>query len=182
MENKKVLNIILSFIAAFLFIAAGALTIIFCSVRNFTYENMMLGIILITVSCVKIINYLFKCGYKNPNNLTLALSTASLVLGIIFLVNKVEITVLCFVWGFYEITSSCVEIYIAANEIKHNRLAIMEVAIEIATIVFGILLCIKLEHGLTGHLLFLTISMFLYAILVLLEIAPELSKKKKENE
>ena len=182
MNGKKVLDIIFGFLAAFLFIAGGALTIILCGINNFTYANMMLGIILVSVSCIKFAHYFLMARYKDKHNLTLALSIPSLVLGIIFLVNKVDISIMCFVWGFYEITSSCIEIQMAAIEINHNKLAIMEVVIEIATIVFGILLCIKLEHGLTGHLLFLSISLFLYAIMVLLEIAPLLSKKNKEIE
>ena len=66
-------------------------------------------------------------------------------------------------------------------EVKHNRLAIIEIAVELATIVFGILLCIKLEEGLTGHLLFMSISLFMIAIMILLEVAPELKRNKEDK-
>lgn len=181
MSGKKVLDIILGFISAFLFVVGGALTITLCIINGFTYANMMLGIILVTVSCIKVAHYFLTSGYKDKHNLTLALSVPSLALGIIFLVNKVDISIMCFVWGFYELTSSCIEIQMAANEIKHNKIEIMEIVIEIATIVFAILLCIKLDHGLTGHLIFLSISLFLYAIMVILEMAPLLGKKNKEK-
>ena len=181
MEKKNTLDIVLAFISAFFYICGGAMTIVLCAVNNFTYTNMILGIILICVSLIKIARWAMAKQFLNKYNLTFALSLASLVLGIIFLVNKVEIEKLCFVWGFYEITSSLIEIQLAVVEVKHNKLAIIEIAVELATIVFGILLCIKLEEGLTGHLLFMSISLFMIAIMILLEVAPELKKNKEDK-
>lgn len=181
MEKKNALDIILNFICAFLFIAAGAATIILCHVNNYSYRGLLLGIILIVVSLIKIIKWLVNKQFKDKHCLTLPLCIASLALGILFLTEKINLATLCFVWGFYEITSSLIEIQMAIVEIKHNKLALIELAIELGTIVFGILLCIKLEHGLTGHLLFMSITLFLVAVMILLETAPQL-KRKKENE
>jgi hypothetical protein len=79
-----------------------------------------------------------------------------------------------------EIGLGLIELYIDLWAARKDKLAFGEVAIDLGTLTFAVILTIKLAHGLNGHLIFMGASFFLYAILLILEMVRE-SKKEKEE-
>ena len=167
--NKKALSLVFGLMSAVLFVIAGVTVLVLCLVHQFQFTGLVLGIILLVVSVIRIIDFMISEKHKDRHNVALLFAIALIVMGILFIAEVRELSMLCFGWGVIDIVLSAIEIQFAVPEIKHNKLCILEVAISCGELLFGILLCIKLESGLTGHLIYLSISLFLLAVLALLE-------------
>lgn len=183
MKTRHVIDVILSFTVVILFIAAGLTSIIF---KNFyeSYDGIILGTVLSVAGSARIISYLIRKGWKKASNLNLVTGIAMIALAIVFFLDKFDIQMLCFGWGIMEIVLGLIEIQVAIYQMRKEKIAILEALISIGSIVFGILLCLKLYSGLGGHLIYLGISFILMAALELTVTIRTLrinSKKKTEE-
>ena len=167
--DKKITSLVFGIISAVLFIGAGTTVLVLSLINQFQFTGLILGIILLVVSIIRIIDFIISKKHKDRHNVALLFAIALIVIGILFIAEARELSVLCFGWGVIDIVLSLIEIQFAIPEIKHNKLCILEVAISTGELLFGILLCIKLENALTGHLIYLSISLFLLAVLAILE-------------
>ena len=166
--DKKSLRVVFATISAVLYIAAATTIIVLCIINQFVYSELVLGIILITISLIKTIEWLLSGKHKNKYSVSLPFNTVSLILGILFLVGRIDMPILCFGWGILEIICSLIELQFTIPLIKKHKLCILEIFISVVSLIFGILLCIRLQHGLTVHLIYLSISLVLMAISTIL--------------
>ena len=173
MKKLKVLQIVLNSIIFLAFLAVG-ITIIVLGAANDAYDEIMLGIILLLAGVSRIAIYFVNHGYRESVNFNLLVGIAFLIFGIIFLVSKYDIEVMCFGWGVLEIFVGAIEIHSSIYTFKQDKLSAFEIFISIGGIVFGILLCIEKAGGLTGHLIYMGVSIILMAILSALRIFFEL--------
>ena len=181
MKPITIFQIILNIVIITLFLTSGITVLL---LRQFAeeYNRILLGTTLIVAGAVKFIIYFLNKGYKNPKNITIITSIIMISLGVIFFVSEKEIEMLCFGWGVIEIVLGLIEVYIDILEIKEDRIAIFEMVVNVATIVFGVLLCINLSNGLSVHLIFLGISLILLAIIALLKLIRRLKEPQNEKE
>ena len=183
MKPITIFHIVLNVIIITLFLTSGITVLL---LRQFAddYNRILLGTTLLVAGIVKFIIYFLNKGYKNPRNITIITSIIMIALGIIFFASKKEVEMLCFGWGVVEIVLGLIEVYIDILEIREDKIAILEMVINTATIVFGVLLCIKLSDGLSVHLIFLGISLILLAVIALLKLIRRLkaSQPQKDEE
>lgn len=167
--SNKVTKLVLGLISTLLLLGAGITVLVLSIAHNFQFTGLILGIILLVISIIRMIDWAVSEKHKNRHNVAIIFAIATIVLGILFITEVREISLLCFAWGIIDIVCSLIEIQFAIPEIRHNKLCILKIAVSMGELVFGILLCIELERGLTAHLIYLSISFFLLAILSILE-------------
>ena len=169
MKARNLIDTLLSYTVVLLFIAAGLTSIL---LKNFAeqYDGIILGTVLSVAGAARIISYFIRRGFRKANNFDLVSGIAMVALAIVFFIDKFDIQMLCFGWGIMEIVLGLIEIQVVIYEIRTEKIAIVQGLIAVGSIVFGILLCLKLYGGLGGHLIFLGISFFLMAALSLVQI------------
>lgn len=174
MDTKKTLPIILNSIIIALFLASGIITLVLRSSAD-SYNNILLGSILLVVGFSKAVIYYINLGFKNKHNVSIIGAVLMIGLGFVFLFGNKETEMLCFGWGIMEIALGLIEVYVDVIEIReNNKIAILEVIVNTATIVFGVLLCIHLSSGLTVHLIFLGISLILLGVIATIKLISSL--------
>lgn len=177
MKSSKIVQIILNVIVIALFLGAGVTVLVLRRLAE-SYDSLLLGTVLLVVGGVKGAIYIISKGYKYHRNITFVSALAMISLGIVFLVSDRDMETLCFGWGMMELVLGAIEVYIDILEIKETKIAFAEMAINIGTIVFAILLCIRMSAGLTGHLIFLGVSLILLAALQTFKFIRSLRSKE----
>ena len=173
-----VLRKIINLICSLLFLAAG-ITVLVLRHINPEYDAQLLGTILLVAGFVELLVYASHYVFKDPSNMIVIAGGIKLALGFVFLFASRDMDSLCFAWGVADIVIACTEIFIISREIKHQPMKGFEIAVAIGDLIFGIILCIKLSHGLTGHLIFLGISLILYSIILIGEFTESYAKRRR---
>ena len=176
MKSSRLLQIILNCLIITIFIATGIVVLILRHNVE-VYDNIILGIILFIAGGSRLVIYFLNKGYKYSKDISFISSAIMIGLGFVFLFSKKDIEMLCFGWGIMEIVLGLIEVYIDVLEVKEKKLAWFEMAVNVGTIVFGVLLCIKLSEGLTGHIIFLATTLFLHAIITTIKFIGVMREK-----
>jgi len=160
------------------YLVIGITTIVFSMMPREKNANFCGTIVLIT-SIIHVLLYFIEGGYKNnEKSFYLVLGIVGVALGIVILANAtLTITQICFYWGILEIIRGALETKQSILDLKFNKLEVVSLLIAIGNIVLGILLCIKLDHGLTAHLIYLGISFIFAAVKFVLD---QIIEKKRE--
>ena len=153
---RKIINLI----GSILFVAAGVTVLVLRHI-NPEYDATLLGTRLLVAGFVELFVYASHYSFKNPSNMFIIAGGIKVAFGFVFLFTSRDIDSLCFAWGIADIIIACTEIFIICREIKHHPMKAFEIAVAIGDLIFGIILCVKLSHGLTGHLIFLGISLII---------------------
>ena len=177
METKRLFKIILNCLIITLFIGAGITILILRSIAD-SYTHILLGTILIIAGGSRAAIYYINSGYKYTRNISNITSFLMICLGVVFLIGNRDIEMLCFGWGVMEIAIGLIEVYIDILEVKETKIAWLEMIVNIGTIIFGVLLCLKLSDGLTGHIIFLGISLIFLGIIAIVKFISFLSGKE----
>lgn len=142
------------------------------------------SILVILASIIHIILYFLNEGYKYKiSAYYLVLGILGLSIGIAVAVCNLTFNLLCILWGVLDIVRGIAEIIFSIPNIKRTKLELIDIAVALAEIVLGILLCIHLYDGLHVHILVFGISLMLLSLkfpLILLNDHIEL-KKQKDN-
>ena len=168
MKTKQVLQIVLNCLVISIFIGAG-ITVLVLRQLHPNYDAVILGSILLVAGGSRGVIYYINRGYKYTRDITIISALVMVAMGLIFLLSGRDLEMLCFGWGIMEIILGSIEVYIDFLEIKETKIAWLELIVNASTIIFGVLLCIKLYEGLTIHIIFLSISLFLLAIIALIK-------------
>ena len=176
MKTRSVIHIILNCLIITIFLGTGIAVLL---LRHFAdkYDAILLGTILLITGGSRAVIYYINKGYKYTRDITIISSLIMIGLGLVFLLSGRDMEMLCFGWGVMEIVLGCIEVYIDMLEVKETKVAWLELIVNIATIVFGALLCIKLSAGLTVHIIFIAVSLFLLAIIALTKFLKSLKDK-----
>ena len=168
MKNKNLLYNILDWVGFALFLAEGAAVLSL----KFLYPNnevKILGAIILIAGFAKLAVYLLVYLKHNPRSVILISAIAFIVLGFIFTFSGYDYELLCFGWGIVDIVLGVVEIFTSAFEVKEDKMQWFEMAIALGGMIFGILLCIELAHGLNAHIIYLGISLILLGAIIAAE-------------
>ena len=171
---RKVANIV----SSLLFLAAG-ITVLILRHINAEYNAQLLGAILLVSGFAELLIYAFHYAPREPSNMFVVAGGVKVAFGFIFLFTSRDMDALCFAWGIADILIAVTEIIGISKEVRHHPFKSFEIAIAIGDLVFGIILCIKLSHGLTGHLIFLGISLILYSLILIGEFTEEYAKRRR---
>ena len=163
MKHLNILQIILNILVIVIFLGSGIAILILRGVAE-EYDAFVLGMTLLIAGFAKGFIYFINKGFTYNRNITIISSAVMIGLGFVFLFSGRDIEMLCFGWGIMEIVLGAIEVYIDLLEIKEDKIAYLELVVNSATILFGILLCINLTDGLTVHLIFVGISLILLSI------------------
>ena len=179
MENKKLIHNILDWVGFSIFLLSGVAILIL----KFLFPNNevnILGAIILIAGFAKLAVYLAVYLKKNPKSVLFIAAIGFIVLGFVYLFSGYDYSLLCFAWGIVDIVLGVVEIFTSAFEIKEDKMQWFEIAIAAGGMVFGILLCIELAHGLNAHIIYLGISLILLAALIAAEQIIEKVRGHKE--
>ena len=150
------------------------------------YTAQLTSLFMVLAGAIKVIFYLATAHYRNVLRLHDVISNGLLIiLGFIFMLAKVDAIAVCLTYGIIDALDGACGIICTSFEIKHNRLVLVETALSVGDIVFGTLLCFEHLHGVKMHLIFLTITMFAYLVVEIIEMIIEKKKEEKiegENE
>lgn len=185
MRVLKIIDIAVTLVARLTLLASAILCFIFAGKEKQTFAGgLYMGIIFIVMAVAMFLNALTELKVDKKKTIALPISIINFATGLIFIFSNLDVNTMCFIWGLLDIISSSLLIYEKVSVIKQNKLNILKIIVYIGEITFGVLLCIKMEGGIRGHLIFLGISLILDIILLTLEqnvfklLAPEVDEKK----
>ena len=158
-------NKILLIITIIAYIDIGVLALIFHNADIITSKYFIGGAIIVSNLPIVLV-YLAHEYYREYSKIPyMVFVLGSIVIGVLFILsNSISLPAMCITWGAFDIARALYEAYDAATEFKGNKFELIEIAVAIGEIVFGILLIIHLSHGIPVHLIYLGISSFLIAI------------------
>ena len=157
MNAKRIIDSVLNWIAVAAFLGAGIAVLIMRGTAG-EYTKQLCGTMLIIMGCGRLIVYLACFARTKPDNPNIISGLAMLTMGIVFLFTPYDIEMLCFGWGVMDIVLGAVEALSSAMLVRVSKLEIIDILCAAGGIAFGIILCIKLYEGLTGHIIFLGAS------------------------
>ena len=178
MKASKVIEIILNVIIVVLFLDAGITVLLLRHMAN-EYDAALCGTVILITGVAKILVFIISQAYKTKRFSPLITGVLMVLFSFIFYFGKHNLDTLCFGWGIFEIATCLYEIQDEAFEIKEDKMAIAEIAIDVACIVFGVLLCFELSGGLHVHLIFAGISLLLMSASALVKFIITLVRKKQ---
>lgn len=161
----------------FLYLFTGVLIIlssifIFDSFVN--YINYIVGISLVVGSTSSLVFDIRKKRYEHDEN-HIASHFMLIVFGLIILLskpvlNKVDLELVCTLWGVAVIINSCLRLDLSVYEIFNKEVHILETIEAFAEIVLGILLILHPESHVKFHIILLGIEFILESSAQLLHI------------
>lgn len=181
MKKDNRLTEILLLTVAIVHILMGIFVVIF-SHDSFEKDHVYIGLIILFSSIPSILIYFLGGRYKNPYKIPYNFfALYGIIAGLVFIFKEdISMTTMCVMWGVYDIVRSLYEIFDASREFKENKLEIVEIICAVAELVFGIILCIKLDDGIYIHLIVMGISLILVGVKHLLDFIKETNQKNKE--
>ena len=141
------------------------------------YTAQLAALFMILSGAIKLINFFLNRDFKGPELRETVTDTSLIILGFIYMISKANAGVVCITYGVIDIIDGCIGTTAGIFEFKHNKLTAIDTVLCFGDIVFGTLLCFELLHGMRAHLIFLTITVFVYIVYSILE----LFLKKEEN-
>ena len=167
----------ITFIVYCLFCAG---TMIAFSILGYTAERVSLGILFLLASVFHISEFHHYNNNKVAGTIYFALSIIGIILGVWSLVDgNLDLWLVALIFGIMDVVSGAFEIFTNAVILKkpfNSRTNITEYAVSTADIIFGILLIIHRENGLTVHVIYLAIVFLINAAVAITHIASELGK------
>lgn len=162
--------------------AAGIFILIFKHASTLN-EFKTVAIILFVGASARLLLYL-TCSFQTGTfrEVTSLISGAlKIVLGCMFLNllssnPKYSVESICLGWGLVDIALSTVELVLDGIESHEDKTKIVEGFIDLGEIVFGILICIELHHGISGHIIYMAASLIAYSLLYILKNALKLKR------
>ena len=107
---------------------------------------------------------------------------AGLAIGTVFILSEsLTIISILITWAIFDIVSASFKVFDSATEIKENNFEIIEIAASLMEIVFGVILIIKLNNGIRGHVVALGIATMLTATKYLIDFIRESRKEAEEK-
>lgn len=179
MKNNKHAYIFKS-IGYGLYVAAGILIIFFAFILNKEEPFLYGAIPLFIAAGAHILGYFLIHFFTNKKSISIVNGLVFVVLGIFYITQFRDIKSLCIAWAFTDAIFALIEILENSFEVKEDKLKLGEIAISIGEIVFAIILLIKLEHGLKGHIIYLGASLVVLGILMCVGYFLDLKKEEKE--
>ncbi len=181
MKTRKNINFIFELLVPAFYLAAGIVVIILGIKHQEEYMPILLGSLLIAGSFCRLYKFMVNRHFFDVHNIDLSFSLISIAMGFIFIFTD-DITLVCLIWGIYEIINGGIELSTDLREVPDNGLMWVSVFISLGEIVFGTLLCIHKEEGILLHLLFMGITFILTGALVIVELIHNHKKNKATNE
>ena len=175
--KRSVLSAIISGLVILSYIALGVLVIVVGLATN-EYEGLILGLILIISSAFRLGKFFYSRTAFDVHIIDLTMGLICTALGFIFIFGELSLEVMCIIWGASEIINGAIEISFDVKEAHKSVLMLISVLISIGEIVFGTLLCIHLGHGILAHLIFMSVTSFLTAALLLVQTISFFKKKE----
>lgn len=183
MKKSKLLSSILNIFSISIYMIAGIVIILFFR-DGVTFDNQIIGWVLIVTAVIRITRALMEKGTIDERPYELAIPMIHLGFGFVALFAHLPMSDLVLYWGFIEIASSSIEMIMAVRIVRKNVLHILNVLINVVEFVFGILLCVHLEEGITIHLI-ITGSLFITIALeeiILMVLESRLENKHNEQQ
>lgn len=107
---------------------------------------------------------------------------AGLVIGTVFILSKsLTLISILITWAIFDIVSASFKVFDSATEIKENKFEIIEILASLMEIVFGVILIIKLNHGIKGHVIALGIATLMTATKYLIDCVRECKLEAEEK-
>jgi len=186
MSKLQKLFTVLEFVSNFILLAAGVFILVFKQVSTIN-EYQTVAIILFVGGGAKLVLYSTYSFYKGTfREITSIVSGAlKIVLACMFLnaisANpKYTAEMICLGWGLSDIALSTVEFIMDALDYFEDKTKAVEGCIDIGEVIFGILICIELVHGINGHVIFMAVAFIAYSLLYTMKTIYKLKVKREE--
>ena len=184
MNKTQKLFTIAEFASNFILLALGVFILVFKQVSTLN-EYKTVAIILFVGGGAKLALYSTYSFYLGTwREITSIVSGAlKIVLGVMFLNSissdpKYSAEAVCLAWGMSDIALSSIEFIMDGIDYFEDKTKAVEGAIDIGEVIFGIIICIKLVHGINGHIIFMAIAFIAYALLYTMKTLFKLKHKR----
>ena len=147
---------------------------------NVTYTAQLAALFMILSGAIKLVNFFLNRDFEGPELREIFTDGTLIILGFIYMITKTNATVICISYGIIDIVDGSIGTGAGMFYLRHNKLTIIDTALCVGDITFGIILCFKLLAGLKGHLIFLTVTVAVYIIYSVLEIVLKKDKTTAE--
>lgn len=150
------------------------------SIIGYAVERASLGILFLLASVFHISEFHHYNKNKAAGTIYFALSIIGITLGVWSLVDgNLDLWLVALIFGIMDVVSGAFEIFTNAVVLKkpfNSRSNITEYAVSTADIIFGILLIIHRENGLTVHIIYLAVVFLINAAVAMTHVTNELGK------
>ena len=170
MKRVNVLQIVLELIGILGNIIVGT-TILTFLYRHVGIDRIFIGLIIIAMGIFGIIEFFtLKFVARNKSIPRLIGCIAFVALGTVFLIVKMDIKLLCIIWGSVSIAVSIAKIVTSAlNLLRQPLLNGIRIILNVVTIVFAIILIVRGVNFLTGYLTLLCVTFYMEAATLFIE-------------
>lgn len=170
MKRKSFLRYALELIVilGFLVIGVAILTYIF---QNVPMDRVFIGYIILSSGVIELTDYFtWKYATRIKSVQSLIASLAAIALGIVFMAVKLDIQLVCILFGAFGIAFAIATIITAAlNLTRQPLLNGIKIILSIVGLVFSILLIIRTTYSLYSHMLYIGIALVVKAFVLLIE-------------
>lgn len=170
MKRVNVLQIVLELIGILgnIIVATTILTFLY---RHVAIDRVFIGLIIIAMGIFGIIEFFtLKYVARKKSIPRLIGYIAFIALGIVFLFVKMDIKLLCILWGSVSIGVSVAKIITSALILlRQPLLNSIRLILNVITIVFAIILIVRGVNFLTGYMTLLCVTFYMEAMTLLIE-------------
>ena len=170
MKRNNILHYTLELIVILGYLVLGV-TVLTYLIHNVPMDNVFIGFIVLAdgvISLTDFVTWKFATRIKSIQSLIAAI--ASIALGAIFIFIKMDIKLLCVLFGAFSIGFSIIRIVTAVlNLTRQPLLNGIKIIISITEIVFSVFLIIRTVDSLYSHMTFLGIALSIEAFILLVE-------------
>ena len=136
-------------------------------IAQYDLTALFLTIIMLLSAIPDFVVYILFKQYKNLKKIGHIIWSTSVIIictVLFFLKDDIDISIVCIIWGSVDIVRGLDELYTIFFDGKFEKKEIPFLVLSVIDVVLGIILIIKMEDGLTVHLIAATVSVFVYAI------------------
>ena len=164
MKKPNVFQIVLELIVILGFIVVGVTVLTFL-IQHVAIDRICIGLIIMAVGIFGLVEYFtLKFAVRIRSIANVIASAAIIVIGVLFIVFKMEIKQLCTIMGFVSIGYSVARITTAVlNLLRQPLLNGVRIILSIILIVFSIFLIVKTVDFLNSYLMYLGIAFLVEA-------------------
>ena len=170
MKRNNILHYTLELIVILGYLVLGV-TVLTYLIQNVPMDHVFIGFIVLAdgvISFTDFVTWKYTTRIKSVQSAVAAV--ASIALGAVFIFIKMDISLLCILFGAFSIAFSIVRIATAVlNLTRQPLLNGIKIIISITEIVFSVLLIIRTVDSLYAHMTFLGIALLVEAFILLVE-------------
>ena len=170
MKRRSVLHIILELIVILGYLVLG-MTILTFAFQKVPFDRIFIGVLISAIGVLEFTDFVTWKYATKMRSMQFAIGAVfSIVLGLVFVIIKMNSNILCYLWGGFSIAFALVRIATGTVNLAYQPLInSVRIILAIVQIVFSVLLIVQKLNALNSYIVFLGISFVIEAVALFVE-------------